>query len=192
MADDASRRWDLDDAQLLTYFNATYPQKLPWTVSTLPPPMNSVLISSLCRRRLPPESFLAKPGKLDDIGKYGANFATASKSTPVCQVSETPYRTFKSLPAVTGMDDSPPAVNRSDLERWKMPYVRWARRFPHWGPQTPESRPPTASISACSASSVVIHAPTQRRLASNQSLWWRFAKHNVSQRRQPVHNANAQ
>ena len=33
MGDDASRLFDMTDAELLTYFNATYPQKKPWRCS---------------------------------------------------------------------------------------------------------------------------------------------------------------
>lgn len=37
MADDASRRWDLPDAELLFLFNTLYPQALPWQICPCTP-----------------------------------------------------------------------------------------------------------------------------------------------------------
>lgn len=51
MADDASRRWDLDDAALLTFFNTRYPQVQSWQMQTLTPATSASLIGSLSKPR---------------------------------------------------------------------------------------------------------------------------------------------
>ena len=136
MADDASRRWDLTDDSLLTHFNVCYPQKLPWRLSSPPPRLNSALTSSLYRKRLPPEWFLAAPDKQHATGTSGAGIVPICKSTQAYPPSETLSHIYKSLHDATVMDDWHPVVDRSGLERWKTPYGRLGRRFPHWGPQT--------------------------------------------------------
>ena len=138
MADDASRRWDLSDATLLTHFNSHYPQARSWVLRHLPPDTNSALTGALCRKR-PPDGFLANATSLPTpVGASGTLSAGACSWTPT---------TCKALPAipspyssclhnVTVPDRSRPAVNPCDLGQWRMPYKRWARRTPGWGPQT--------------------------------------------------------
>ena len=50
MADDLSRRWDLTDTQLLSYFNTQYPQDVPWCLCPLRPTMTSNLTLALSQR----------------------------------------------------------------------------------------------------------------------------------------------
>ena len=47
LADFLSRRWDLTDDQLLSYFNTHFPQKRSWRICQLWPEMDSALISGL-------------------------------------------------------------------------------------------------------------------------------------------------
>jgi hypothetical protein len=51
MADDASRRWDLTDSQLLTHFNSQFPQATSWCICHLPSDTSSALTGALCRKR---------------------------------------------------------------------------------------------------------------------------------------------
>jgi hypothetical protein len=51
MADDASRRWDLTDAKLLSQFDLLYSQALPWQMRPLPSSTNSDLIGALFKQR---------------------------------------------------------------------------------------------------------------------------------------------
>ncbi len=178
MADDASRRWDLSDLDLLTYFNSTYPQKLPWCLSTLQPRMNYALTSSLFRKRLQPELFLVGPGKPNDTGKYGVDSANPSASIPASLTSGTPSLTSKYMLAATGTDASRPAVSRSDLERLRTPYARWGRRFPHWGPRTQESLRRTKSIFGYIDNCGDTSEMTRRPLESDQYHGPYYKKHN--------------
>jgi hypothetical protein len=61
MADILSRRHDLTDTQLLTLFDARFPQDVPWRMCLLPPATLSALNSSLQRRRPATASWL-RPG----------------------------------------------------------------------------------------------------------------------------------
>jgi hypothetical protein len=47
MADDASCHWDLDDPQLLAYFNSNYPHEAPWQLCALCPGMISSTMQAL-------------------------------------------------------------------------------------------------------------------------------------------------
>ena len=51
MADDASRRWDFLDHELLSHFNSAYPQTQSWTLLPLANDTNSALTGALCRQR---------------------------------------------------------------------------------------------------------------------------------------------
>ncbi|KAI2494663.1 adenylate kinase [Fragilaria crotonensis] len=53
MADDASRRWDMSDDDLLTHLNTAYPQAHSWTMHHLPSAINCALTGALCKRRQP-------------------------------------------------------------------------------------------------------------------------------------------
>jgi hypothetical protein len=59
-----------------------------------------------------------------------------------------------------------PPVIMSDLERWKMPYVPWGRRSPHWAALTPESSHPESWI--CESS--VFSRPTTRKMTLHPVL----------------------
>ena len=71
MADDCSRLWHLSDAELLEYFNLTYPQAVPWQIRDLSPAMQHALNSALLCKRAPPE---ALDGILRPVDKSDAGF----------------------------------------------------------------------------------------------------------------------
>jgi hypothetical protein len=135
MADAASRRWELTDSQLVSFFNSTYPQSTPWTQCTLRPHMDSALTSALCKTRSEPESYLAAPGPPTSTGSSGKAFATASTSMASLPASRTRSPSSKSLALATATAALPPATTLSDLAQWRTPYARWARCSPGWGPR---------------------------------------------------------
>ena len=181
MADDASRKWDLTDEQLLTRFDTNYPQVLPWKLLTVPPLLNSALISSLYRRRLPLESYPVEPANQPDTGRSGANSVRTSLSTRDYQASATRYLTSNCSLGGIEMGDSLPVVDRFGLEQWKMPYARWGRRFPHWGPRTLANLPRTVSTSGYKDSSAGINEPTPRPREFDPFLWLHSARPSASQ-----------
>ena len=136
MADDASRRWDLTNSQLLAHFDSTYPQATPWTWRDLPRGMLSSLTSALQKHRPAPESFLPRETPRIARGSNGPNFAATCTWIPFSRKSITPLRSSKYTPIEYVKELVPKVVNPSGLELLIPPFVKWARRAPYWGPQT--------------------------------------------------------
>lgn len=135
MADDASRRWDLTDDDLLTHFNFVYPQALPWQMLPLHSSTNSALIGALFKKRRGPASQLVAPPPLPARGISGLPSAAPSASTPtICRQTPSPFS--KSSPSASALVHSHPADGASSLGPWRTPSAVWARRMPHWGPWT--------------------------------------------------------
>ena len=199
MADDTSRLQHLSIAQLLTHFNATYPQNLSWTSCQLNSATNSEILSCLSMKTdrtlswLPPHV----PGKLPK--RSGSSYApcwapnlTSATSTP------SPTSTSsKSLASGTGKAKSPKAVSPSELTQWRRPLVTWGRSSPTWvhripecspgprstfplsrggwSPSTKATLPPPESTLATSPSSARLltsHAPLQGNGTPDFSTWW--------------------
>jgi hypothetical protein len=133
MADDASRLWHLSDAALLTHFNHSYPQALPWQLRCLTPATNSALIGSLFRKRPSSAYAINAAGPPMPPENFGRHSVAASPSTsPI--FPPTPFHSSKSLHSNSATDPSIQAIAVSDLERWRTPYAVWRRRTPVWGP----------------------------------------------------------
>jgi hypothetical protein len=135
MADDASRRWDLSNAELLTHFNLHYPQASPWQLCHLPHATKSTLTGALFseRHRHAFRDNVSQPLTLP--GDYGRPSARPSKSI-LTTSHVTPSHFSNSLPSASATVPLLPAVTPCDLARWKTPYALWARRTPGWGPLT--------------------------------------------------------
>ena len=135
MADDTSRLWHLSDSDLLTHFNARYPQALPWRLWTVPPETSSALIGALfCTRPSGVSPPNASPPPLAP-GSCGSTSAPVSASIPRT-FPETLCRSSKCSPSASAPALSPPAATLCELARWRTPSERWARRMPGWGPWT--------------------------------------------------------
>ncbi len=136
MADDASRRWDLDDDALLTHFDSTYPQTTSWQLRTLSSDTNVILIGSLSKQRATLASLLSDAPPLPPRGGYGRRSVPAWASMATVTQAGTPSLFCSSLPSDIAREPSPPDANPSGLARWRRPYERWVRRTPDWGPLT--------------------------------------------------------
>ena len=136
MADDRSRRFDLSDPHLLTYFNVTYPQNKWWQMRHLWPTINSALIYLLqCKRKLIPE--IIKGADLAIIcGKRGNHFAQRSGYLRSYATLTTPSLSSKSSPAGAGIDGSPIAVHWYGFSLWKNLYLKWGTCKSCWRPRT--------------------------------------------------------
>jgi hypothetical protein len=136
MADDASRLTHLSDIDFLTHFYSTYPQTDSWALWTPTQNFLSAVTSALRRQTSLPESFLHEPPPPTAIGAHGSPIAASSdwilpfKSMPI------PSQSSKSSSTATAKALLPPAVVKSDLEPWRMPYAALARRLRQWGPKT--------------------------------------------------------
>ena len=136
MADDASRRWDLSDSELLTLFNTRYPQKTSWQLQTLKPATNAWLIGALPRRPAKLASLLNDSLQQRKPGICGRPSVPVWASAPTAIPTMTQSLFSNCSPTATVSAPLPPDVNLSDLARWKTPYERWVRRTPDWGPLT--------------------------------------------------------
>jgi hypothetical protein len=136
MADDASRLWELSDAELLTYFNSTYPQTQSWQLCQPNKHMSSVLISTLSRGTSHVESVRRELSQPRVPGPSGLPSAGLSISTRDSATSPTRCLSSSSLPAATATVASHPLGTRSALAQRRTPYVRWARRSPYWASVT--------------------------------------------------------
>jgi hypothetical protein len=148
MADDASRLFSLTDRAFLTHFEQHYPQPQPWTLSPLPPGMTSALISALCRQRPAPQSYLSAPMPATTPGPSGNHIVPPWAFHLSWKASATPYLTSKSSLNATAMGVSPRARTASALAPWSRRYATSGRRWPAWGPRTPDLTVPATLISA--------------------------------------------
>ena len=135
MADDASRRWDLSDAALLTYFNSHYPQASPWRLCALQHDTDLALLGALFSQQPTRGSHDNASPLPAPRGACGALSVTTSQWTPTGSHA-TPFPSSNSLHKASATGPSFPAADPSALVRWKTPYARWARRMPGWGPRT--------------------------------------------------------
>ena len=139
MVDDASRRWDLSNSELLTHFNSHYPQSNSWTIRTLPNAMHSSAVTALLlrRRSLPVTLQIAKPPRPVPGTPAGNVSAPPWAAGPICSTSKvTPSPCSCSSRTDIAQAPSRPALAPSDLGLLKKPSAKWRRRSPGWGPLT--------------------------------------------------------
>ena len=136
MADDLSRRWDLTDTQLLSYFNTQYPQDVPWCLCPLRPTMTSNLTLALSRRPCERALLRRTPDERMRIGTSGLRSVCQSLWIPTSSLSKTLSPTFKSSANATETAALPPAASPLQLAQYQTSCVRSARNSPAWGPLT--------------------------------------------------------
>jgi hypothetical protein len=136
MGDDASRRWDLSDDDLLTLFNISYPQLTPWQFFRPTSAMLSAVTSALRRQRPPPASFLIEPPPLDANGTGGRSSAERSHWILPSRRFPTQSPSSRCTPTDTEPARLHPAVTLSALAQWRMPYAQSVKRSRRWVPPT--------------------------------------------------------
>jgi len=88
--DDCSQLWHLSDSELVSYFNATYPQPKPWRLCRLEPGTASALISDLrCKRQPLPETLTGARGEQTPM-RGGRHTAERSTLTPFSEHADIP------------------------------------------------------------------------------------------------------
>ena len=132
MADDASRLWTLSDTVFLTHFDSTYPQALPWRISTLSPALDSALTGALFCKQQPLEFPHIASTRPLPLGKYGT--LSVPPWAPMPPPPETLCQSSKSSHNASATAPSSPAVDLFGLERWRTPSEQWGRRMSAWGP----------------------------------------------------------
>ena len=170
LADDASRLSHLSDADFLSHFNITYPQRQPWLLYPLSSAILSSAISALRNKMSSPASFLLPPVPRQATGPSGPPSVSPSTSTLPCVRSQTLSPTSKSLLSDTGAVTSTPHDVLSVVAPWKVPYGVLARRSRQWGPRIHDSHPKATLTSASAACSKDTPRPTLHPHVSNRSL----------------------
>jgi hypothetical protein len=133
LADQCSRHFHLTDTQLLSHFNASFPQTMPWRIYHLRKGTISALLSALSRRRTALAPLLNAPERRMRIGAARKSFASRTTLTHSSQTVRTQSPPFKSSPSDIATAARLPCIEPSDLVQWKTPSARWARRSPNWG-----------------------------------------------------------
>jgi hypothetical protein len=140
LADCCSRFFHLSDAEFLAHMNQQFPVKPYWQLVTPPSAMLLNVTSALLRKQLqmphpPPVQGLQTPP-----GSFGVLSVETSTSTPSSRNWKTPSHYYKSSHTDIGLARWLPVGLQSALERWKEPFVPWARRSPHWAAPTLASK----------------------------------------------------
>jgi hypothetical protein len=128
MADDASRRWDLSDSQLLDYFNSFYPQAYEWKLCTLRSTMNCSATQALSMKRCNPASLMAEmlqPPRTGNVGNTFVNNLDWHRSLPKMPIQFAGSQHSRHEYETAGF---PPPTSPSELQRWRQPSHLWHRR----------------------------------------------------------------
>jgi hypothetical protein len=136
MGDNAIRRWDLDDEKLLSHFNSVYPQIQSWRLCHPAQQLSSKVISMLCRSTSSEASAPQEWFRPKTPGESGALSVPRSTLTQDLVPTKTPFPSCTPSHAAGATVAWHPTGSRSALAQRRMPYERWARRFPSWGPLT--------------------------------------------------------
>jgi hypothetical protein len=140
MADDASRFFHMTDLEFLTYFNLTYPQTQSWQLCPVPPALNSRAISLLSMKMSDKASVRNELRKPFPLGASGVPSAPRLKHLPTSAPLKTPSKSSWSSLGAGATVALHPKGSRLALELRRMPYARWARHSPQWGPTTRASK----------------------------------------------------
>lgn len=142
MADDPSRLWHLSDSHLLTHFESSYPQALPWQLATPRPEMISSVLLALSKRRADLQSLLnSPPTKMACGGNGKPSFPLLMESTPTSTPSNptSTYLFSKFSPTKSATATPSPAASLSQLNEYRATYGPSPRRSV-WGPHGAQTR----------------------------------------------------
>ena len=137
LADDASRLFNLLDAELLTHIQSLAPQNLGYQLWTPSQKIISSVISALRNKPSKPESVLVEPAPPTPHGTSGTPTPIAWASTPFSKPSKTKYQSYKSSHNEFDLEHLHPAAIQSGLDRLKITYGSLPRRSLVWGPKIP-------------------------------------------------------
>jgi hypothetical protein len=149
LADTASRRFDLNDDELLSHLNTLYPQTQPWQMLPIPPELHSMLISALLRK---PQDYTSlgnvREQRIESGPSAGSHFSQNLEwnTIPFSQVSTTKYPSYASLPNAYGTDAPAAVANPSQLTTWLTKSSTLRKRSKNWGPRILDKRKPARLI----------------------------------------------
>ena len=112
------------------------PRHNPGRCSHLANDTNSALTGALCRQRQRSASHVSVVPLPTPPGPSGFRSVKPLASTLSQSDSAIASPCSSSLHGAIARDPFHPAATLSALGQWRMPYERWARRMPGWGPRT--------------------------------------------------------
>lgn len=136
MADDASRLFDLTDAQFLAYFNEQFKQAGSFRYVRLNSSVISSVTSALRRKVLPVDSLLADPLPVTPIGNNGPTSQLNWAAIPFSKPSKTKYLSYKSSCTEFVPADLQQTRIQSSQDRLKTTYGQLGRRSQQWVKET--------------------------------------------------------
>ena len=140
----ASRRFDLNDEQLLTHLNSFAPQTTSWVM--LPPPPEALLnVISALRMQRPERQWAAIEPRPptpsgNNVGYH--SFPTSTSPTLTSPASTTKSQSFGCLPEDSGSEHYPAVTSLSELRMYATKFYVSQRSSPNWGPKTLDSPQP--------------------------------------------------
>jgi hypothetical protein len=140
LSDLLSRSFHLLDAALLDKIHPVAPSQQPWQFG-IPSEHWASKPNSWLSSTLPNKQFLLEnPVGQTQPGQHGHISATLLTKTPGSNHLMIPRPSSRSLLIATEWERWLPQDLRLRLERWKQPFVLWARRSPSWDSLTPVCR----------------------------------------------------
>jgi len=146
------------------------PLQQPWRLVT-PTEAEAYTVNSILLKMKPSEEyqFLGQPA-MTTHGLPGRSSVSPCPKTCGSATLKTPCHYFKYLPTdIASAKWLPPAL-QSKLERWRRPFVLWARRLPHWDSVTRGSKHLDDWTSAYTGNSKLIQKQTHHQQELNPSL----------------------
>jgi len=160
LSDLLSRSFHLTDTELLNTINQMAPLQQPWKLVTPTEAEASKVNSILLNRRPNEEYHFQGRMALTTHGPPGRSSVSHYPKTRGSATSKTQCHYSKFLPTDTASVKWLPPALLSGLERWRRPFVPWARRSPHWVSVTQDSKPPDDWTSVYTANSKLIQKQT--------------------------------
>lgn len=132
IADFCSRSFALSDDAFLRELQRGFPIQPSWTLVHPTTDWRSLMNSALFRQMRPWASPSPEVTQPRQHGTSGMISVPPFARHPTCRTLTTPSPSSWSLLADTEQESLLPVGLQFALERWKTPFVPWARRWPHW------------------------------------------------------------
>ncbi len=137
IADFLSRSFHLSDANIMAHLTTHFPTQPSLQWLHFRPEAVLQMTSALSRRMLPMASLPAGPTVSPPLGQSGPHSASPITSILTLKPLRIPSTPSYSSPNATAAVPYLPVEIRSNLKRWRIPFVPWARRWPSWGKRIP-------------------------------------------------------
>jgi len=169
LSDLLSRSFHLTDTELLHNIQQMAPLQQPWRLVTPTEAEVSTVNSILLKLKQSEEYHFPGQPVMTPHGLPGRSSVSPYHKTRGSATLTTPCQSFRYLPTDTASVRWLPPALLSRLERWRQPFVPWARRSPHWVSVTQDSKHLDDWTSVYTDNSKLIQKRTHPRQELNPS-----------------------